>query len=68
MLCQLEDCLLLNEKSLRDFSNMLIPPLRSLDINHGGEDLDQLIREERSYNITQLSDDITRNILLLNDD
>ena len=47
---------------------MPIPPSRSLDINHGGKDLNQLIRKERSYNIAQLNDYITQNVLLLNDD
>jgi hypothetical protein len=53
-LAQLEDYLLLNGKSLRDFSYMPIPPPRTLNIDDNGEDLDQLIREERSYNIVQL--------------
>jgi len=47
---------------------MPIPPPRSLDINYDSEDLDQLIREERSYNIAQLRDDVTRNVPLLNND
>ncbi len=49
---QLEDYLLSNEKSLKDFSDMPIPLSKTLNIGNNGEDLDQLIHEERSYNIS----------------
>ena len=65
---QLEDYLLLNGKSLRNFPDMPIPPPRTLNINDSGEDLDQLIREERSYNVTQLQNELHQNIPLLNKD
>lgn len=45
-LYQLEDNLLLNGKSLKDFPNMPIPPPKTLNINYSNENLDQLIREE----------------------
>ena len=64
----MEDYLLLNGKSLRDFPDMPIPPSRTLNIDNGGEDLDQLIREEKSYNIPQLQDEVRLNVPLLNDD
>ncbi|CAB5176430.1 unnamed protein product [Rhizophagus irregularis] len=67
-LYQLEDYLLLNGKSLRDFPDMPIPPSRTLNIDNNGEDLDQLIREEKSYNIPQLQDEVHLNVPLLNDD
>ena len=47
---------------------MPIPPSRSLDTDHVAEDLNQLIREERSYNIAQLSNDVVQNVPLLNSD
>jgi Cdc6-like AAA superfamily ATPase len=68
VLNQLKDYLLLNGKSLSDFPDMPIPPARTSNINGTGEDLDQLIREERSYNIIQLQDEVHRNVTLLNDD
>lgn len=64
---QLEGHLLLNGKSLRDFPDMPIPPARALNVDGSNEDLDQLIREERSYNITQLQDEVCLNVPLLND-
>jgi hypothetical protein len=45
-LYQLEDILLLNGKSLKEFPDMPIPPPKTLDINYYNKDLDQLIREE----------------------
>jgi hypothetical protein len=63
----LEDYLLLNGKSLKDFPDMPIPPLRTLNINNSG-DLDQLVCEEKSYNISQLHDEVCLNVPLLNDD
>jgi hypothetical protein len=60
-LYQLEDYLLPNGKSLRDFPDMPIPPLKTLNIDNNGEDLDQLICKERSYNILQLQDEIRLN-------
>ena len=65
---QLEDYLLLNGKSLKDFPDMPIPSARVLNINNSDEDLDQLICEERSYDITQLQNEVRQNIPLLNDD
>ncbi|GES85174.1 transcriptional factor B3 [Rhizophagus clarus] len=65
---QLDDYLLLNGKSLKDFPDMPIPPSRPLNIDNNGEDLDQLIREERSYNIPQLQEEVCLNVPLLNDD
>ncbi|PKC07689.1 hypothetical protein RhiirA5_376858 [Rhizophagus irregularis] len=67
-LYQLEDILLLNGKSLKDFPDMPIPPPKTLDINYYNEDLDQLIREERSYDIAHLRNELLQNIPLLNDD
>ena len=62
---QLERCLLLNGKSLKDFSNM---PLLSDDISNINNNLDQLIWKERSYDIIQLEDELYQNVLLLNED
>ncbi len=62
-LSQLEHYLLLNGKSLKDFPDM---PLPSTNVNC--ENLDQLIQEERSYNIAQLNDELHRNVPLLNKD
>ena len=44
---QLENYLHLNEKLLKDFPNM---PLPSANIDYNTQDLDRLIRKERSYN------------------
>ena len=44
---QLENYLHLNGKSLKDFPNM---PLPLANIDYNTQDLDRLIREERSYN------------------
>ena len=44
---QLENYLHLNEKLLKDFLNM---PLSLVNIDYNTQDLDRLIREERSYN------------------
>src|ERR1043165_9077961 len=66
---QLQDYLLLNGKSLKDFPNMQIPPRRTLNTDDGSEeDLDQLVREERSYNIPQLEEELRQNLPLLNYD
>ena len=65
---QLEDYLLLNGKSLRNFPDMPIPPPRTLNIDDNDEDLEQLIREEKSYNIAQLQNELYQNIPLLNND
>jgi hypothetical protein len=67
-LAQIEDYLLLNGKSLRDFPYMLVPLPRTLNTDVNSEDLDQLIREERSYDIAQLQDELCLNVPLLNDD
>ncbi|CAG8833411.1 1552_t:CDS:1, partial [Cetraspora pellucida] len=53
---QLESYLMRNRKSLKSFPNMLLPPTRMPNSNYSEEELDQLIREERSYNIEQLAD------------
>jgi hypothetical protein len=66
-LYQLEDILLLNGKSLKEFPDMPIPSPKTLDINYYNEDLNQLICEERSYDITQLKNELLQNISLLND-
>ncbi|CAG8746952.1 3506_t:CDS:1, partial [Racocetra fulgida] len=52
-LTQLENILLLSGKSLKDFPDMPIPPITS-NISNNEETLNHLIREERSYNITNL--------------
>src|SRR6266540_6398681 len=62
---QLENYLHLNGKLLKDFSNM---PLPSANIDYNTQDLDRLIREERSYNTIQLKRELDRNVLLLNED
>ncbi|CAB4425285.1 unnamed protein product [Rhizophagus irregularis] len=62
---QLEHYLLLNGTSLKNFPNM---PLPSEGINRSGDELDQLIREERSYSIIQLENELHQNVPLLNND
>lgn len=47
---------------------MPIPPARALNIDGNGEDLDQLIREEMSYDIMQLQDEVRQKYPLLNND
>ena len=63
---QLNNYLLLNGKSLKDFPNMPLPSETPTDRNT--QDLDQLIREERSYDITQLQTELHQNLPLLNKD
>ncbi|CAG8478727.1 12190_t:CDS:2 [Racocetra persica] len=46
---QLECYLILNDKLLKNFPNMLLLPEKMLNSNYN-EDLDQLIQKERSYN------------------
>lgn len=53
---QLQNYLLLNGKSLKNFPNMPLPKEEVTGINN--EDLNQLIWEERSYNIAQLQNEI----------
>jgi hypothetical protein len=67
-LAQIEGYLLLNGKSLRDFLYMPVPPPRTLNTDVNGEDLDQLICKERSYDIMQLQDEFRLNVPLLNND
>ncbi len=55
----------LNGKSLKDFPNM---PLPSANIDYNTQDLDRLIREERSYNTIQLKRELDQNVPLLNED
>ncbi|PKY39564.1 hypothetical protein RhiirA4_312692, partial [Rhizophagus irregularis] len=43
-------------------------PLPSEGINRSGDELDQLIREERSYSIIQLENELHQNVPLLNND
>ncbi|CAG8724603.1 16411_t:CDS:2, partial [Dentiscutata erythropus] len=66
-LTQLENILLLNRKSLKNFPNMPIPSITS-NISNNEEKLNHLIREERSYNITDLEAKSQCNIPLLNND
>jgi PIF1-like helicase len=65
---QLNHYLLLNGKSLNDFPDMPLPLENISNINNDDNDLDQLIQEERSYNIAQLEDILSKNIPLLNKD
>ncbi|CAG8748663.1 4832_t:CDS:2, partial [Rhizophagus irregularis] len=62
---QLEHYLLLNGTSLKNFPNM---PLPSEGIDKSGDELDQLICEERSYSIIQLENELHQNVPLLNND
>ncbi len=62
---QLENYLHLNRKLLKDFPNM---PLPSANIDYNTQDLDRLIREERSYNTIQLKRELDQNVPLLNED
>ncbi|CAG8587289.1 7107_t:CDS:2, partial [Dentiscutata heterogama] len=64
----LDVLLLLNGKSLKDFSNMPIPPENSSNTYNNEDALNQLIQEERSYNITKLENKLNQNLSLLNDD
>ena len=62
---QLDRYLLLNGKSLKDFPNM---PLPTKELTNIDDDLDQLIREETSYNIILLKNELRQNLPLLNKD
>ncbi len=62
---QLENYLHLNEKLLKDFSNI---PLPLANIDYNTQDLDRLIHKERSYNTIQLKCELDQNVLLLNED
>ncbi|CAG8810157.1 16053_t:CDS:2, partial [Dentiscutata erythropus] len=66
-LTQLENIFLLNGKSLKNFPDMPIPSITS-NISNNEEKLNHLIREERSYNITDLEAESQCNIPLLNND
>ncbi|CAB4418715.1 unnamed protein product [Rhizophagus irregularis] len=63
---QLNQYLLLNGKSLKDFPNMHLLLENLPDINEEIDDLSQLIQEERSYNIPQLENILQNNVPLLN--
>jgi hypothetical protein len=63
---QLNQYLLLNGKSLKDFPNMHLLLEDLPDINEESDDLDQLIQQEKSYNITQLENVLQNNVPLLN--
>lgn len=49
---QIETYLMIHRKSLKNFLNIPLPLERILNFDHNDEDLDQLIQEERLYNIT----------------
>ncbi|CAG8827851.1 17975_t:CDS:2, partial [Dentiscutata erythropus] len=66
-LIQLENILLLSRKSLKNFPDMPILSITS-NISNNEEELNYLIREERSYNITDLEAELQYNIPLLNND
>ncbi|CAG8720042.1 28169_t:CDS:2, partial [Racocetra persica] len=59
-LTQLENIFLLSRKSLKDFSDMPIPPITS-NITNNKETLNHLICEERSYNIIDLQTKLQHN-------
>jgi hypothetical protein len=63
---QLNNYLLSNGKSLKDFPNMDLLLKNMADVNDDDDNLDQLIQEERSYNVTQLESILQNNIPLLN--
>jgi PIF1-like helicase/Helitron helicase-like domain at N-terminus len=65
---QLNHYLQLNGKSLKDFPNMPLPLVDIPSVINNNNDLDQLIQEEKSYNITQLNNILHNNIPLLNKD
>ncbi len=56
----------LNEKLLQDFLNILLLSEIVTTIDHSTEDLDQLIYEEKIYDIIQLEYELHKNVLLLN--
>ncbi|CAG8808118.1 11920_t:CDS:1, partial [Dentiscutata erythropus] len=66
-LTQLENILLLNGKFLKNFPDMPILSITS-NISNNEEELNHLICEERSYNITDLEAKSQHNIPLLNND
>ena len=58
VLNQLEHYLSLNGKSLKDFPNMPLPSERMISIDDRNKDLNQLIQEEKSYNVIELEKEL----------
>ena len=65
---QLNQYLLLNGKSLKDFPNIHLLLESMPEISNNYDNLDHLIQEEKSYNITQLEKIILNDVPLLNAD